>query len=472
MTSNAGERSGLREHCLNYVEVLGQSVANDGPSLAIATGVGLVALSAANGATIVFIAATVGIILVAINIGYCARRLASSGSLYEYVRRGLGTVPGFVTGWSQIAGYLGGAMFACIAIYVYLQAFLADLHVTMNGKGWAVLVVLVSAALATFLAFRSIRLSTRTELVLETASILVMSVLAVVILVKYGAHFDTSQFHTSHMNFHSLVLGFPLAILSFVGFESAASLGVEADRPHHSIPRAVIGTAVFIGLFFIILSYVQLAGFNHFHQNIAESPAPLNDLASAYGVGTLGTILSAGIVCSAFGIALACLNAASRIAFTMSKDSLFPSALGETHPEHQTPTAAVLIGGLLVAIVPSVLLLIGDDPIALLTDIGEVTALGLLVAYLLVCIAAPVYLYRVRALSPVSGVVGLLGTAAVAGMILGQVSPFPPAPLRGIIIGFAIFLVVGLVLVLARRGTWSSSIASSTTDEVADVAAP
>jgi amino acid transporter len=238
--------SGLREHCLGYLEVLGQSVANDGPSLAIATGVGLVAINASAGSTIVFIVATVAIILVAINIGYCARRLASSGSLYEYARRGLGTVGGFVTGWSQIAGYLGGAMFAGIAIYVYLQAFLADLHVTFNGKGWACLVVLASAALATYLAYRSIRISTRTELVLEAISILVISVLAIVILVKYGAHFDTTQFNTSKLHFHGLVLGFPLAILSFVGFESSASLGVEADRPHHSIPRAVIATAVFI----------------------------------------------------------------------------------------------------------------------------------------------------------------------------------------------------------------------------------
>lgn len=465
-------RSGLREHCLNYLEVFGQSIANDGPSLAIATGVGLVAINASDGSTIVFIAATVAIVLVAINIGSFARRLASSGSLYEFARRGIGTVGGFVTGWSQIAGYLGGAMFACIAMFVYLQAFLSDLHVSFNGKGWAALVVLAGAALAMFLAYRSIRLSTRTELVLEVVSILVISILAIVILVKYGAHFDTRQFNTSSLHFHGLVLGFPLAILSFVGFESSASLGVEANRPHHFIPRAVIGTAVGIGIFFIILSYIQLAGFDHFHKDIATSAAPLNDLASAYGIGTLGTIISAGIVCSAFGIALACLTAASRIAMTMSNDGLFPKALARTSPTHRTPVVGVVLGGALIALLPIVLLLIGDDPIALLTDIGEVTALGLLVAYLLVCIAAPVYLSKVRGLTPVNALIGVLGTLAVAAMIFGQVDPWPPAPVRGILIGFAIYLVVGLVIVAARPQARSSTIAPSTTDEIVDLAQP
>jgi amino acid transporter len=150
----------------------------------------------------------------------------------------------------------------------------------------------------------------------------------------------------------------------------------------------------------------------------------------------------------------------------MSDDGLFPRALARTSETHRTPTVGVLAGGAIVALLPIVLLAIGDDPIALLTDIGEVTALGLLVAYLLVCIAAPLYLARVRALTPTSAVIGLLGTLAVAAMIFGQCDPWPPAPVRGILIGFIVYLVIGLGLAVLRPSAWSSRISAATTDEV------
>ncbi len=463
-------RSGLREHFLTSAEVAGQSIANDGPSLAIAVGVGLVAVNAGAGATVVFIAATVAIVLVAVNIGYVASRLASAGSLYEYVRSGIGPGPGFMTGWVQLLGYLCGAMFPCIAMFVYLRSFLADLNVAIAGSGWAALVVLAGAALAMALAYRSIRWSTRAQLALEIVSVSVIAALGVVVLVKHGATFDSKQFEFSKLRFHGLVLGFPLAILSFVGFESSASLGVEADRPYRSIPRAVVGTALGIGVFFIVLSYVQLAGFDGFHGDIASSAAPLNDLANHYGVSALGTIISAGIVCSCFGIVLACLNAASRIALTMSHDGLLPELLARTHAAHGTPTVGVVAGATVIGLVPAGLILAGDNPTVLLDDTGELTAMALLVAYLLLCVAVPVYLYRTRSLTATSAVVGTMGTLAVTAMLFGQLDPLPPSPVRWILLAFAGYLIVGLGVFAVSASARRSSVSPVTTEEAVSVA--
>lgn len=442
---------GLRQKCLGFAEVFGQSVANDGPSLAIATGAGLVAIASGAGTTWVFVVATVAIVLVALNLATVARRVASAGSLYEFARRGVGSGGGFLVGWSQLIGYACGAMFSAVAVWVYVTAFFADSNIDVSATGWGVLVVVVVGLLAGLFAFRSIRLSTRIELVLEIASVIVILIVAVIILVKNGANFDHTQFTAKGSNFHAMVLGFPLAVLSFVGFESSASLGVEAKNPFHSIPRSILGTAIGIGIFFIVLSYVQLLGFDRKGKDITQSAAPLNDLASYYGVGGLGQVVSAGVVFSAFGIALACLNAASRIAMTMSKDGLLPAVFGRTHPTHRTPSFNVIVGMVIVIIVPAGMVAAHKDPIALLGYFGEFTALGLLVAYLGVCIAAPIFLHRISELRPVNVIVGVVGSLGVIGMIVGQCVPLPPHPIDYLLIGFAAYLVLGMVIYAVRR---------------------
>jgi amino acid transporter len=444
---------GLHRRYLGFTEVLGQSVANDGPSLAIATGAGLVAIDAGAGTTWVFVAATVAIVLVALNLSNLAKRLASAGSLYEFARQGLGNLGGFLVGWALMLGYICGAMFSVIAVWVYLTGFLADSNVDSSAAGWGVLTVVVAGLLAGALAFRSIRLSTRLQLGLEAASILVILILAIVILVKNGATFDHAQWTAKGTDLHGMILGFPLAILSFVGFESSASLGMEAKRPFSQIPRSVLGTAIGIGVFFIFLSYVQLAGFHAHGKDIATSSAPLNDLASFYGVGTLGQAVSAGVVVSAFGIALACINAAARIALTMSSDGLLPRVFARTHPTHRTPAINIIIAAALVIIIPAALLGAHKDPIAMLTYIGEYTALGLLIAYLGVCVATPFFLARTNALGIGSIIIAILGTVAVLAMIIGQCVPIPPNPIDLLLLGFLGWLVIGAIVYTIRLVT-------------------
>ncbi len=54
-----------------------------------------------------------------------------------------------------------------------------------------------------------------------------------------------------------MVFGF----LSFAGFEAAATLGEEAKRPTRDIPRAIFGVAVFGGVYFMVVTAVEMMGF-------------------------------------------------------------------------------------------------------------------------------------------------------------------------------------------------------------------
>src|SRR6202043_989623 len=60
-------------------------------------------------------------------------------------------------------------------------------------------------------------------------------------------------------------LGVVFGILSFIGFDAAATLGEETKNPKRNIPIAVGGALLFVGVFYIIIMYALTAGYGLVH---------------------------------------------------------------------------------------------------------------------------------------------------------------------------------------------------------------
>ena len=69
-----------------------------------------------------------------------------------------------------------------------------------------------------------------------------------------------------------LRLGLVLALFSFVGFESATTLGSEARNPLKTIPRAVIQSAILAGAFFTLCAYAEVLGFHTRGSGLGHKP--------------------------------------------------------------------------------------------------------------------------------------------------------------------------------------------------------
>lgn len=83
------------------------------------------------------------------------------------------------------------------------------------------------------------------------------------------------------------------AVLSFAGFEAAATLAEEAGQPGRAIPIALLGSVVLAGLFFVFASYIQVVGFGMENMKaLAADEAPLNTLALKYGTVRMATALT------------------------------------------------------------------------------------------------------------------------------------------------------------------------------------
>ncbi len=413
--------SGLRSACLPFPEVLAQSIANVAPTATPVMNLPLVFASAGNSSWLAYVIATIGLVLVSLNINQFARRCASPGSIYTYTALGLGRTVGVLTGWALAIAYLFTAMATLCGFTNYWDALLGSsgLHVSLAFAG------AICAGVAWFFAYGDVRMSAGLMLVLEVISVGLILILAGVVFFKSGFKVDTSQLSLQGVSPEGLRLGLVLAIFSYVGFESATTLGDEAKNPLHSIPRAVIWSTVMAGIFFILMAYVEVMAFSGSPTPFNEITAPLSVLATQSGIGFLGPLISLGAMVSFFACSLASINAGSRILFVMGRHGILPALSGQVHPYNETPYIAVTVSALIVFLVPTVMSAFGLAVLDIYGYLGTIATFGFLLVYILVSAAAAVYLYQEGQLRQRDL---LLSGFAILFMLVPTISSVYPAP--------------------------------------------
>src|SRR6202163_850454 len=250
---------GLRGEALSPMETLAQSVSTVAPTSTPAATIPLVPALAGNGTWLAYLLATIAIRLVAWCISRFARYSASPGSLYTYAAMILPPWLGAVAAWSLLLAYIATGSSVIGGFYHYANLLFVDaMGHSFSGAALAVIVTGVSV----WIAWRDVKISARLMLWIEALSLLVILVVVVLVLVRHGLHFHPGQLHLTAMTGGGLRLGLVLALFSFVGFESATTLGAEARNPLKTIPRVVIESAVMAGLFFTFAAYSEVLGFH------------------------------------------------------------------------------------------------------------------------------------------------------------------------------------------------------------------
>src|ERR1700742_4530352 len=122
----------LRTDSLSFLEAIGQSVANVSPTLTPAIAVAVVAATAGTASWLVYVLATIALVVVGFNIGTLARKISPAGSFFLYISRGLGPTAGMLAGWAMLAAYVFTAMALTAATALFIQAV-----ITAMGFGTA-----------------------------------------------------------------------------------------------------------------------------------------------------------------------------------------------------------------------------------------------------------------------------------------------------------------------------------------------
>ncbi|KDF01121.1 amino acid permease [Mycolicibacterium aromaticivorans JS19b1 = JCM 16368] len=440
--------AGLRRGVMSGPELAAQAIANIAPSAVIAFTAAAIYLSAGNGTVLSFALATVVILAV----GYCvvvfARRNASAGSLYTYVAKGLGPFGAYLAGvslligcWGIAAGSLGGAV-------SYASDFLATLGISAQGVGWHIALAIVLGGLATLFTIRGIRLSARVSLVLELISVTIITILLVLALVWAGpAAWDPAQFSLTGVPVQGVAVGMVLGILGFVGFSSADALGREARNPYTAIPRAIIWSAIVVGVLYVFAAYTQIA---LLHDGLAESVSPLQDIATKIGMPTWFTpVLTFGVGASFFAVVVAPLNVVGRIVYVMGKEGVVAERFGRTHEGHLTPHRVLLIAGPSAIVLDIILLAAGVAPMDIVVWVDTYGTYGYMVAYALVAIACVAYTKRAGIPNRMVWTAAVVAVVAMAYTFFANVYPVPAFPLN--VIPYLFLGTVALALMWFAR---------------------
>ncbi|MBV8924745.1 MAG: APC family permease [Bradyrhizobium sp.] len=430
----------LRAGALTPVENLSQSIANIAPTMTPALNVTVVAGLAGGGTWLAYVIATIAMLIVGVNINVLARRHSLSGSFFVYIGRTLGPFAGVMAGWSMIAAYLLTAVAVIVSIGLFVSNVMTEIGITGFGvPSWALTLVL--GGLITFAAYRDIKMSSRLGLLLEGVSVAIIIVIIATVAVKQGTVVDPSQTSLSNIHFGGVVSALTFAVFSFVGFESSATLSKETADARRIVPRSILYSAAIVGIFFVITSYFMILGVGGKAELIAGSSSPIADVTNHAGLGWLAVFVYVSAIISAFACALASINAASRLIFSMGRFRFLGAATGAVHAAHQTPHVAVLTCGIACVILSLALLPFGA--LNAFGYAGTIATFGFLVVYLLVCVVAPLDAARFGELKIKNVLASAAGVLLMLFVDFGSLYPVPDYPMNLLPYIFLLYMAVG-----------------------------
>jgi len=453
---------------LSVWEAIGLSLALMAPSMAANINPQATAGTVGRAVPLAFLLATMGVLLIAYTFVRLCQRFHHAGSVYGFVGATLGARSGVVAGWSLMGTYVFYGVVTSTAAGIFGAAALDSLHLWSDQPPWAGFVVAaIALLLVLLLAIVRVRGGTRVLLTIEGLTVALILIVAVVVLVRLatgtapdGHRIDFSVFAPAPgTDVSALFLGIVFGFLSFAGFEAAATLGEETRDPRRTIPRAILGVAIFGGVYFVVVTAVEVMGFGADDAGVAaftKSSSLMGDLGTSYLAAWVGDVITIGAAVSAFGCALACAVGAARLLFALGRDGVLPRVFGVVAPGRGTPVPATVVVVFAMYVVIAVAwFALGGDPPTLFVASGTIGTLILLVVYALATIGAAKLLFfsghtevRVAEVAIPVLAIGLIGYT-----LFRNVYPYPDGAAGLYPAVSAAWIVLGVLLVLVRPAT-------------------
>ncbi|HEY6277674.1 MAG TPA: APC family permease [Streptosporangiaceae bacterium] len=349
----AYERLGAKR--LSLPDVVAQSVGFMGPvfssAFVIPLVVGVISASGKGGgiaSPLSVLIAAVGVFALGWIVSSYAKQIHAAGSLYDYVTRGLGDRVGTAAGWLYYGGVTILLTGLLLLIGGYLQSTIAAEFGVNPLPSWAWTLILI-AMIAAVLYF-GVRLSTRSQLTLALVSMVVVGVFFISVIIKLGSANSLKPFNPSSAadGWSGIFFGVLYGVLLFVGFETAANLAEETPHPRRHIPVAVMTTAAIATVFYVVATYVEVAGFHYNLKTLtAAASAPLFALgapttAGGYGGVWIDRLLELVVLFDMLAVAIGCAVSASRGFFAMARDRRLPAPLARVSKQHGSPLGATV----------------------------------------------------------------------------------------------------------------------------------
>lgn len=369
-----------------------------------------------------------------------ATRMAAAGSMYTWVTRAIGPFAGLLVARSMLVGY---AVLVAFGISQAMRrstdavtSFSPRDHVLDGGTQWLIGVAAVLVCL--LVSVRGVRVATRLALVVETSLIVGLLGLVALTLAREGMP-SAQLFSLDGADPWRVVLGATTVLGITVGFESAASLAGEAERPFWSVPRAMTGAVLVAAALYVVtlLAAGSLGEPDGHRRGPAQRWFP-----AAFDAHLVDAVLSSLLAVSFLALALSAWNALARVVFSLAREGSLPAILGRTHPRWGSPVGALLVIAPFAIAPATGAVLLGRPVGELSLRLLHAAVLVLFIAYALVAFALPMFLRRIDEQTPgpvvVSLATGLLTVTVATVAVRADVRGGDPG---GLVLAAACLLV-------------------------------
>jgi APA family basic amino acid/polyamine antiporter len=392
--------------------------------------------------TIAFVVAGVGCAFAGLCYAEFASMIPIAGSAYTYSYATMGELVAWIIGWDLVLEYAIGAATVAIAWAEYFNRVLgyfgADIPYqwrhgpfeTMNGVQG---VINVPAVFILLLLSALLIRGTR-ESAFVNNLIVITKLTIVVMVIVFGWSFINPANHTPYIpeptpyttpegvthTYGGLmgILGAAgVVFFAFIGFDAVSTAAQETKNPKRDMPIGIMGSLVVCTVLYVLFSYVLsgIAPVQFFRTEGSEASVAAAITNYMAGYEWLSRLVTVAILAGFSSVILVMLLGQSRVFYTMSHDGLVPKVFSDVHPRYRTPWKSNMVffvfTGLFAAFIP------GDI-------VGEMTSIGTLFAFILVCIG--VWIMRRRRpdvprgfVVPALPVVSTLGVIVCGAMIYG-----------------------------------------------------
>ena len=392
---------------------------------------------------IAFIVAGIGCTFAGLCYAEFASMIPVAGSAYTYSYATMGEFVAWIIGWDLILEYAVAASTVSIAWSEYANRVLDWFglripyqwsHSPFEHDPTGVHGIINVPALFILFVLTALLIRGTKESALVNGFIVLLKVSIVLLFIGIGWQFINPANHTPMIpvpttyvtpqgitHAYGGILGIlgaaGVVFFAYIGFDAVSTAAQEARNPKRDMPIGILGSLGVCTILYVLFSWVLSGVATVQDFRAAGREASVAFAISKYMVGYewLSRSVTVAILAGFSSVILVMLLGQSRVFFSMSRDGLVPKIFSEVHPRFRTPYKSnmlfFLFTGLFAAFVPA--------------DVsGEMTSIGTLFAFILVC--AGVWIMRRRSPElergfrvPAAPLVATLGIIVCGAMIYG-----------------------------------------------------